>query len=258
MTTSHGTSSSGTASADDVDLEAGGTAGEGSRAAGDDRGGEAGDITLGGKAGGLTLGGEAGGGVEMAELYTDNRPGVLRSLVRSGRSGDAEDLAHDAFERTLSHRAGLDGSQSGARAYLYAVTGNLVRDRWRRERRARAGDARLKSRQPASVEGADDIAVSQMERASFREVFANLDPVSREILRLRVVEGRSSTEVAEMLGRTPASVRQIQHRALTSLRGQLEASGWTAHGASATQDATATTTRNRTPDATSQRERTQS
>lgn len=171
-------------------------------------------------------GGSEGTGVDIVELYRDHSSAVRRSLLRSGRHTDAEDLTHDAFERTISHKARLDGSQSGARAYLYAITGNLVRDRWRREGRAKAGNVRLRDREPMSADGADVIALGRLEEASIRAVFEDLDRVQRDVLRLRVVEGRSSAEVAEMLGRTPEAVRQIQHRALATLRGRLEANGW--------------------------------
>jgi len=202
-------------------LQAGGAAAE-------EGSGEAGDIGV--TAGWAAAGGAAAAGVDIVDLYVDVGPAVRRFLRRSGRTGDAEDLAHDAFERTISHRTRLDGSQRGARAYLFTVTGNLVRDRWRREQRARAGNVRLRATSAASAEAAEVLAVGRLEGASVRLAFDLLDPVQREVLRMRVVEGRSSAEVAEVLHRTPASIRQIQHRALATLRTHLEASGWSADG----------------------------
>jgi DNA-directed RNA polymerase specialized sigma24 family protein len=41
------------------------------------------------------------------------------------------------------------------------------------------------------------------------------------VLRLRLLEGRSAAEAGRELGRSAEAVRQLQHRALTALRGEL-------------------------------------
>jgi RNA polymerase sigma-70 factor (ECF subfamily) len=49
-----------------------------------------------------------------------------------------------------------------------------------------------------------------------------LAPDQRQVLRLRILEGRSSAEVAAITHRSPAAVRQLQVRALAALRAALD------------------------------------
>ncbi|WP_433609444.1 sigma-70 family RNA polymerase sigma factor [Prescottella agglutinans] len=49
-------------------------------------------------------------------------------------------------------------------------------------------------------------------------VLAVLTPQQRNILRLRILEEKTSAETADALHMTPGAVRVAQHRALTRLR----------------------------------------
>jgi RNA polymerase sigma-70 factor, ECF subfamily len=164
--------------------------------------------------------------VDIAELYRQQRSGLRRRLVRLGRRNDADDLTHDAFVRTLAHKDRLESSGDGGGAYLNTVTRNLVQDRWKREGRAAHGAVRLAAGEDGTAQAADALAVSRLEGELVRAALGRLDEEKRHVLQLRVVEGRSSEETARLIGRTPAAVRQIQHRALVTLRADLTAQGW--------------------------------
>jgi len=164
--------------------------------------------------------------VDVDELYRQQQPVLRRRLRRAGRRVDAEDLSHDAFVKTWANRRSLDGSAEGGRAYLHSAAASVLRDRWRRERRAARGDLRLTGGAETSHPGAETIAVAHLEAQLVRSALSHLGEDKREVLRLRVVEGRSSEETARLTGKTPAAVRQIQRRALLALRDELAAKGW--------------------------------
>lgn len=164
--------------------------------------------------------------VDIAELYRQQGSGLRRRLVGLGRRNDADDLTHDAFVKAIAHKDRLESSGDGAGAYLNTVTRNLLRDRWKREGRAAHGTVRLAAGEDGSAEAADALAVSRLEGELVRAALGRLDEEKRHVLQLRVVEGRSSEETARLIGRTPAAVRQIQHRALVTLRADLTAQGW--------------------------------
>jgi RNA polymerase sigma-70 factor, ECF subfamily len=54
--------------------------------------------------------------------------------------------------------------------------------------------------------------------AQLADLLAPLTDHQRRVLWLRVAEGRSSAEVAALLGTTPMAVRVVQHRALRQVR----------------------------------------
>ena len=59
-----------------------------------------------------------------------------------------------------------------------------------------------------------------MRRATWRRV-ASLPKLQREVLVLRIVEGLSTTEAAERLGRAEGTVKASLSRGLSSLRTEL-------------------------------------
>jgi RNA polymerase sigma-70 factor (ECF subfamily) len=174
-----------------------------------------------------------GPAVDIAELYRRQEPSLRRRLVRLGRRDDAQDLTHDAFVKTLANRDRLDGSGNGAGAFLHTVAGNVLRDRWKRERRAVHGNVRLAAGEVGASPSADALVETRLEGELVRAALGRLDQEKRQVLNLRVVEGRSSEETARLTGKTPAAVRQIQHRALVTLRNELTALGWARAGSPA-------------------------
>lgn len=189
-----------------------------------------------GEEGGLPTESDGGAGrapapdLDLAELYREAAPGVRRRLVRRGRRSDAEDLTHDAFVKTWSNRQHLDGSRGGRIAYLNTAAGSVLRDRWRRERRAAAGNVRLAGGQQGLAPSAEGIALARVEGEVLAEALGALDESQRLVLRFRIIERRTSAETARLVGKTPEAVRQIQCRALSALRIELEARGWQRSG----------------------------
>jgi RNA polymerase sigma-70 factor (ECF subfamily) len=60
-----------------------------------------------------------------------------------------------------------------------------------------------------------------MERAALVAGLARLPADYQRVLRLRLLERRSTAEVAEILARRPDAVRQLQRRALVALRAEV-------------------------------------
>ena len=68
-------------------------------------------------------------------------------------------------------------------------------------------------------------------RRKVRLVLAGLPKHYADVLRLRVLEGRSTDDVAIALGKTPGAVRQLQQRALLECRNVLVRKEWLRPGA---------------------------
>jgi RNA polymerase sigma-70 factor, ECF subfamily len=89
-----------------------------------------------------------------------------------------------------------------------------------REARTAGGDRRRSG--PATTSpGPESLAVDGARREALLAALDRLAPDHRAVLRLRILEGRATSEVATLIHRSPPAVRQLQVRALAALRAAL-------------------------------------
>jgi RNA polymerase sigma-70 factor (ECF subfamily) len=133
---------------------------------------------------------------------------------------EAEDVTQEVFLRALRRLPETASGWDSIRPYLAIVAQNLLRDRWRQSARVRRVDADLDSFE-APESGPEETALATEQRSLLVVSLARLPVLYQHVLRLRLLEGRSATEVGVVLGRNPEAVRQLQHRALVALRSEL-------------------------------------
>ncbi|WP_405135641.1 RNA polymerase sigma factor SigJ [Nocardia sp. NBC_01388] len=156
---------------------------------------------------------------ELARRFEEHR-GYLRRVAYStlGSLSDADDVVQDAWLRLQRYyEAGPDGAEiENLRAWLTTVTGRLALDH--------LGSARARREQyvgewlpEPEITNWDDPAdrVTQDERVTtaLLVVLESLSPAERTAFVLQDVFGMTGPEVAEVVGRTPAAVRQLASRA---------------------------------------------
>lgn len=156
---------------------------------------------------------------ELARRFEELRP-YLRRLAYStlGSLSDADDVVQEAWLRLQRwHENGSATERiDNLRAWLSTVTGRLALDQ--------LGSARARREQyvgewlpEPEVTSWDDPAdrVTQDERVTtaLLMVLESLSPAERTAFVLQDVFGMSGPEVAEVVGRTPAAVRQLASRA---------------------------------------------
>ncbi len=135
---------------------------------------------------------------------------------------EAQDLTQEVFLRTIRSIDRYDDRGDSMHGLLVTVALNLLRDRWRRHRPfvTNVDDLPyLATHEP----GPEQIALDRLDDAAIRLALDQLPVEQRRVIQLRVIEGRSSQEVAELMGRNPATIRQIQRRALLQMREMLRA-----------------------------------
>lgn len=144
--------------------------------------------------------------------YRESWPDLYRYVYHHVQNRqEAEDLAQEAFSRTLARH---DNEEPPTRQYLYATAHNLIRDRWRRQRRA---GVLLPLEEAFLNRAADDEAV----QVWMRELLDQLPQEYRAVLELRIIQGYSRAETAQRLDRTEDAVRSMQYRALQLLRAMV-------------------------------------
>jgi RNA polymerase sigma-70 factor, ECF subfamily len=137
---------------------------------------------------------------------------------------DARDLTQEVFVRVIARIAAEDAPDAPVvPQYLVRAAEHLMADRWRSQAvRSRAPEPMV-----TDSPSAEETAMASFEQQDATMALAELPLLQRQVLRLRIVEALSAEETGRMLGREPAAIRQIQHRALAELRERLERRGVT-------------------------------
>jgi len=147
----------------------------------------------------------------FAELYENNFARVYAFIVSRVRDRDAaEDLTAEVFHHALANLERFEWRGTPFAAWLFRIAANAMADRWQRTSRE-SGD-------PAP-QVSEDIGLEDIEqRAMLFQLVDGLPEDQRRVVIQRFVEQRSIREIAEELGRSEGAVKQLQFRALETLR----------------------------------------
>jgi RNA polymerase sigma-70 factor (ECF subfamily) len=164
---------------------------------------------------------QAGDRGALGELCRRSRKPVYRSFASfTSNPGEAEDLTQEVFLRALRSLPRFEDRGVPFTAYLLQIAHNLARDRWRAGPTRLVVTADLPDRATTGP-GPDSLAVESDRRQVLISALDQLTPDHRAVLRLRILEGRTTSEVARLIHRSQAAVRQLQVRALAALRAVL-------------------------------------
>jgi RNA polymerase sigma-70 factor (ECF subfamily) len=152
---------------------------------------------------------------ELDRIAQQERPRLIGLAYRmTGSLSDAEDIVQDALLR--AHRAQVDDIESPA-AYLTTITTRLAIDHQRSARVRRESYVGPWLPEPIAADPAPDAAaaaeLADTLSMAFLVVLETLSPDERAVLLLHDVFGYPHADIADMLGRTDASSRQLLRRA---------------------------------------------
>ena len=154
----------------------------------------------------------------FADLYEINFERVYAYVVRRvGDRTETEDLTSEVFHHALANLKRFEWRGIPFAAWLFRIAANLISDRWQRSGREVTDDAAIESAQasPAEIEEVE-------QRATLFRLVDMLPAEQRRVVVLRFVEQKSIKEVALEIRKTEGAVKQLQFRALSSLRTRME------------------------------------
>ncbi len=156
----------------------------------------------------------------FAELYENNFERVYAYVVRRvGDRADTEDLTSEVFYHALANLRRFEWRGIPFAAWLYRIAANLISDRWQRKAREQTIE------EPEQIESAPASSVEFEEverRATLFRLVDTLPTEQRRVVVMRFVEQKSIKEVAREIRKTEGAVKQLQFRALSSLRARME------------------------------------
>ena len=149
------------------------------------------------------------------EIYGAHYRELARYAAGACRDTElGEDLAQETFLKALQNADIFeDLGPSQRRAWLFRTLKNLICDRYRR---AQLENAYLEAIEPEAA--ALDPGIQETEN---RLLLAVLSPEDRALFHLRYEEGYNASELAEMFGIPPGTVRARLSRCRTILKKRL-------------------------------------
>jgi len=156
----------------------------------------------------------------FAELYENNFERVYAYVVRRvGDRAETEDLTSEVFHHALANLRRFEWRGIPFAAWLFRIAANLISDRWQRQNREDVADG------PELIESAaaKNADFEEVERkATLFRLVETLPAEQRRVVVMRFVEEKSIKEVAREIRKTEGAVKQLQFRALSSLRARME------------------------------------
>jgi RNA polymerase sigma-70 factor (ECF subfamily) len=158
--------------------------------------------------------------MDLAEQFTANRPMLFALVYRMlGSVADTEDVLQDAWLRWSS----TDRSEvADPRAYLARTVTRVALNhlRSRRSRREVYVGPWLPEPLVTGADAAEKVLTDESVSVALLVVLESLSPLERVAFVMYEVFGFSHDEVGEALGRSPAAVRQLTHRAREHVRAR--------------------------------------
>ncbi len=152
--------------------------------------------------------------IPIDTLYSDHHGWLCRWLSRRlGDSGDAADLAHDAFLRVMLKPPVFDGFD-GARAYLSRVARGLMVDLWRRRQIERAWLEALAAQPELEEPSAEQRAMVLEALGQVDALLRRLPPKVSRAFVLAQLHGLTYREIGLRLGVSERMVKRYMAQAM--------------------------------------------
>ena len=159
---------------------------------------------------------KAGDSRAATKLVGRHSQALARFAASSGEREGIEELVQDTFVRAF---ASLDSfrSESSLRTWLFTIERRLMLDRRRAERRDR-GTVSIEETDRVSEYGALDALIAEEVQERVRRSLDALSPTQREVFALRVQQGLSYKEIAEIVDSTEGAARVHYHNAIRTVK----------------------------------------
>ncbi len=150
--------------------------------------------------------------------------------ARVGNRAEAEDLTAQVFLQALENLSRLDASRGGFGPWIFRIARNLVVDRHRRksqrvtipvEEIPTGHDPQTRdgcALNGFTVNGLDDFLILKQRGGHLWARVLQLPAAQRQVIELRFVHDLKTREIASVMGRSAAAVKQLTYRALEHLR----------------------------------------
>ncbi|MFL5523935.1 MAG: RNA polymerase sigma factor [Gemmatimonadaceae bacterium] len=150
------------------------------------------------------------------QLVGRHSQALARFAASAGERDGIDELVQDTFIRAFNSLDSFRG-ESSLRTWLFTIERRLMLDRRRAERRSRE-TVPVQDSDQVSEYGALDGLIAEEAQERVRKSLDALSPTQREVFTLRVQQGLSYKEIAEVVGSTEGATRVHYHNAIQKVK----------------------------------------
>ena len=154
------------------------------------------------------------------ELVARHAQALARFASSFGTRDDVDDLVQDTLVRAFQSLDGFRG-ESSFRTWLFTIERRLMLDRRRAEKRRPVG-VEVHEDDAATEYDALDVLMAGETATRVQDAMKRLSPTQREVFALRVGEGLSYREIADVVGTTEGAARVHYHNAMRAVKEFLD------------------------------------
>ena len=155
----------------------------------------------------------------LYELHFERIYYFLARRVRDRAT--AEDLTSEVFHKALANLPNYEWRGAPFAAWLFRIAANALADQYKRAAREIPSSDDTKNPDAHPDLSSPDLEAIDYHARLFRLV-DNLPAVQQRVIRERFVEQRTIREIATRMEKTEGAIKQLQFRALQTLRAQME------------------------------------
>lgn len=155
----------------------------------------------------------------FGQLYERHLPAIYRYLrTHVASEEEAADLTQQVFLKALQALPGYRLPGPPFAAWLFRIARNLAIDAGCRRRPVVSWELVPEREHPVDARDPERIALGREALDDLRLALARLDDEKRDLLILRLIVGLPPVEIAPMVGKCDAAVRQQMSRSLKRLK----------------------------------------
>lgn len=160
---------------------------------------------------------------ELAGWVSRHGPALRNYFARRVNEHEADDLVQEVFLRL--HAIRRDGPIENIEGFIFTVAHNILisRHRYMKVRQAAAHEALNEANDPVDTLSPERIAIGAEEYERTVRAILALPPRARMAFQLHRFERMTYQDIAERMGISRESVKELIHRALLRLAERLEA-----------------------------------
>lgn len=162
---------------------------------------------------------------KFSQLYKSLWPKVYNFIYYKVQNAEeAEELTQDVFQKVFKQVQLNKVNESKLKSYTFTAARNIVFDKWRRKGK----NPKLITLEGLEESGYELIDEKQIieEGIIVQDALNLLSEEDRRIIVLRIIEGYSIKEVAQLLDKPEGTIKVLQYRALQKLKERLIKGGY--------------------------------
>ncbi len=163
---------------------------------------------------------KAGNSEAYGQLYELYFTPIFRYIYLRVRDKEkANDLAQTVFLKVFTALPNFKEQNKSPLAYFFTVARNAVIDFWRTKKDVGVDDFDAIIERTIDEDASPQKSYEKNENQELiQSALQELTDIQREVITLKYLSELSNKEIAELLGKTEEAVRQLQCRALRSLK----------------------------------------